>query len=403
MRGSNNKLAKFGRIQVIRILLTLSLAVIAHAAFVQTVPAQGLVLFRNVQIADANGVLVNASVLINSGKITRVDRDSPTPAGAVVIDGGGSVLALSADGTINLSSPLKTTDSRENNSAVVDLKTNPPKEADLSSSSTPIRQPRQKEIGFDQTVYSEPKTTRPNLNSLARSPIRQQGPQDDLASKVVDPSAPLSTILFQEKYVPSLWGIDDDENEVMMQVAIPWKLAKKANIFRVTVPLLTNTPEPGNNGVGDVGILNVTVLPQKWGKLLIGPVASFGTNKGPGVDTFSIGPAVGAIFKHGKWLYGVFNQNLFSFGGDIATSQFQPILAYTVNPKVSLAIGDAQYVFNWKRGGRLTAAPLSGQINYIHMFGEQPVRFFFNAQYSVVNDFGARKWTLSPGFALILK
>ena len=68
MRESNNKLGKCGRFKVIRISFTLILVVIAHAAFVQTVPAQGPVLFRAVQIADANGVLVNVSVLVSSGK-----------------------------------------------------------------------------------------------------------------------------------------------------------------------------------------------------------------------------------------------------------------------------------------------------------------------------------------------
>ena len=201
MRGSNNKLANRRKIDVIGFLLTLTLVVTAQAAFTQTVSAQNPVLFSNVQIADANGVLVNTSVLIASGKITRIDRDLLPPSGAVVIDGGGNVLALLADGTIKLSSPLRTSDSLGNNSAAADLKTNSPKETDLSSSSTPIRQSRQKDAGFDQTVYSPPKTVRPNLNSLAKGRTQQQGSQDDLASKVVDPSAPLSTILFQEKYV----------------------------------------------------------------------------------------------------------------------------------------------------------------------------------------------------------
>jgi len=61
-------LGKCGRFKVIRISLTLISVVIPHAAFVQTVPAHGPVLFRAVQIADANVVLVNASVLISSGK-----------------------------------------------------------------------------------------------------------------------------------------------------------------------------------------------------------------------------------------------------------------------------------------------------------------------------------------------
>ena len=120
------------------------------------------------------------------------------------------------------------------------------------------------------------------------------------------------------------------------------------------------------------------------------------------VLAFWLGPTFGAIFKKGKWLYGVLNQNLFSFGGDIKITQLQPILSYTVNEKLSFAIGDDQYTINWNRN-KFVSTPLSGQINYIHLFGKQPVRFFFNAQYSFVNEFAQRKWTLTPGMTLILK
>ena len=51
----------------------------------------------------------------------------------------------------------------------------------------------------------------------------------------------------------------------------------------------------------------------------------------------------------------------------------------------------------------MTTFPIAGQVNYIALIGKQPVRFFFNGQYNVINDFGQRKWQLTPGFALILK
>jgi len=398
MREVRNNAVRRRTSNALQILSALTLLAATQTVFAQVTSSEAVILFRNIRLANANGVLISTSALITSGKITQVGRGIAAPPGTVVIDGGGNVLAIGADGAIKLSSaPATATDPLTNNSSPG---TAPARAAGLALSST-LRQYRSSSVNFSESVYL-PRVTRGDLSSLSAKQT-QQGPNDNLASKVVDPSAPLTTILFQDKYVPSLWGIDDDENELMMQVAVPWKLGKTLSIFRVILPFLTNTPPPGNNGVSDVGVRNITVLPERWGKFLIGPVASFGNNKGADVDTFSIGPAVGAIFKHGKWIYGIFNQNLFSFGGDIATSQFQPILAYALNPKVSFAFGEAQYVVDWKRGGRLTSAPLSGQVNYIHTFGEQPVRFFFNAQYSMVNDFGARKWIVSPGFALILK
>jgi len=332
------------------------------------------VALRNVRIEDEKDERV--TVLISEGKLKRISDDSLIPLGAVVIDGGGSFLAVGADGTYKLTSSLSS-----------------------PSSSTKLV----KTSNASYPKVSKASTDPRDLKDSPDSPQQQQV-HDSLASQVTDPSAPLSTITFTNKYIPSHWRVDDDENELNIQAAIPYKFGGKPNIFRVTAPFVTNSPAPGaRNGIGDVGLLNITILHQKWGNLAIGPVASFGTNKGPGVDTFSIGPAIGAVLKKERWVYGVFNQNLFSFGGDIAVTNLQPILAYTLNSKVSFAIGDAQFTFDWKRGGKLVNAPASGQVNYIHMFGKQPVRFFINAQYNFINDFGARKWTLSPGFALILR
>jgi len=142
------------------------------------------------------------------------------------------------------------------------------------------------------------------------------------------------------------------------------------------------------------------LFPKKWGTPVVGAVASLGVNKGPDIDTFAIGPAVGAVFKKEKWTYGIFSQNLFS-GDDIATSQLQPILAYTINKKISVAFGDQQFTYDWKRD-RFVLLPVGFQVNYIARFGKQPVRFLFGPQYNIKNEFGSRKWTITTGFALIL-
>ena len=96
------------------------------------------------------------------------------------------------------------------------------------------------------------------------------------------------------------------------------------------------------------------------------------------------------------------NQNLLSFHGDIKITQIQPIVSYTLNKKVSFAIGDAQTTIDWNQG-EVVAVPLSFQTNYIAMLGKQPVRLYLNPQYNVINSFGQRKWTVGTGFALLLR
>src|SRR5215470_932955 len=172
MRERNGKLVKCGRITILRILPALTLIAAAHG-LAQVVSAQGVVLFRNVQIADANGVLANRSVLIVSGKITRVDRDLPTPVGATVIDGGGNVLSVADDGTIKLSSPSITGfDKPVSNLAAADAASG---SGDTASYRLNTPESSPKNVDFNQAVYAPPKPTRRNVNSLAGNPA-QQGP-----------------------------------------------------------------------------------------------------------------------------------------------------------------------------------------------------------------------------------
>ena len=300
----------------------------------------GVVLVRNVLVADkSNGQTVKTSILVVNGEIIRATETTPVPANAVVIDGGGSLLTVGADGAIN-------------------------------------------------------------LKPVNETPAAAQPAEPSLASKVVDPTAPLKTITFQNKFSPSLWGIEDEQNDIDTQIAIPFKFLGRANIMRITLPYNTSTPFEGQRGLGDTAIFDIFLFPKKWGTLALGPVASFGTNKGPGVDTFAIGPAIGAVFKHKKLLYGVFSQNLFS-AESTATSQIQPILAYTISKKISVAFGDQQFTYDWHKD-RFVFAPVGFQVNYVTTLGEQPVRFLFGPQYNIKNEFGSRKWTITTGFALIL-
>lgn len=217
---------------------------------------------------------------------------------------------------------------------------------------------------------------------------------------VVDPTAEIKTLTLRYKYAPSYWGMDGDDDEVDLQMGIPHRAFGKANILRVTVPYLTSTPV-GNPGLTDVAVFDVVLLHQRWGTLAVGGVSSVGPDKGTDTDMFAIGPAIGAVLKSPKWTYGVFSQNLFSFG-DIASSQLQPILAYTMSPKVSFSLGDMQITYDWKRD-RFVNLPLSAQANYITAVGQQPIRLFFNPQYNARNEVGTRQWTLIGGMALIVR
>src|ERR1700749_1772999 len=302
----------------------------------QSSQQQSVVLFRNVCVADGEGgPPVATDVLVVGGRIRNVGAGSVAPAGAIVIDGGGSRLVLDSDGQIRLTPVVSTTDAQrpEVNKAQgqqVALS----KEASIADSAMPANvHGAGLRAGSTWTVGS-------NINQAGGDTKQQAANQseENLAAKVADPTASITTITLQNKFSPSLWGIDDRQNEVDLQLAVPFNLFGKTNILRATVPHLSSTPA-GNRGLGDVSLFDIFIFPKKWGTPVVGVVADFGVNKGPGVDTLAVGPAVGLVFKKEKWVYGVFNQNLFS-ADDIATTQIQPILAYTFNKKVSVAFGD---------------------------------------------------------------
>jgi hypothetical protein len=220
-----------------------------------------------------------------------------------------------------------------------------------------------------------------------------------LASKVVDPSAGLSSITLQDKITFTRWGIDDGENEVDVQPVLPWTSFGHLNIFRVRVPFITDNV-PGATGLDAVQAFNLTIFPRGGGvKLLFGALFQFAPDRGQQAGNFGIGPVAGVVKSRHGWTYGLLNQNL--FGSRIASSQLQPILAKTLSPKVSMALGDLQLAYDWE-GGRWTSLPIGAQLNYISGIGKQPIRLFVNPQYNFRNLTGGSQLSTTLGLALLL-
>lgn len=331
--------------------------------------------------------------MIVGGKLVRLDDASAVPSDATVLDGGGAVLTLQADGSFKLTQHTASTSpvpASVKSGATDSVKF---KTASLEKPNAPP---------FSNALFQPPAQPTDYRPAKQQQPAAAQKPEANLAQDVTDPTAPITTLTFQNRYVPSHWGIDDDLNEFSVQLALPYKLGGKPQIFRAILPYFSDTLSPENRGAGDISLANITIFPQGWGAFAVGGVASLGVNKGPGVDTFAAGPAVAAITKRGKWIFGFLNQNLFSFHGDIKITQIQPIVSYTLNKKVSFAIGDSQITTDWNKK-ELVALPLSMQVNYIAKFGNQPIRLYINPQYNVINSFGQRKWTVGTGFALLLR
>jgi hypothetical protein len=128
------------------------------------------------------------------------------------------------------------------------------------------------------------------------------------------------------------------------------------------------------------------------------PVVDFISERPPGGDSFTAGPAIGAVLSKGKWTYGIFNQNF--IGSETELSSLQPVIGYQLGNGYSLSAGDAQFTYDWK-GGQWVNLPLGVSLNKVTEISGQPLKLSINPEYNFRDIQGASQFTLRFGLSLI--
>src|SRR5215831_15522027 len=213
-------------------------------------------------------------------------------------------------------------------------------------------------------------------SALAQSSARQPTTEENLASKVTNPIAFLTRITVENQHSPTLWDSNGEENEAEAEFVIPYQAFSRGNLARVKVIFKTSAPD-GTHGLSESQIFDLLLFDRNWGTFGAGISVDM-TAENSTLGALAPGPAIGAVVKHGRWRYGLFNQNFLS--DTLAQSELQPILSYTFNSKWSAEIGDAQYTYDWKKS-RMTLIPINGQLNRILSFETTDIHLFFRAQY----------------------
>ena len=213
----------------------------------------------------------------------------------------------------------------------------------------------------------------------------QENQQDELARRATDPTASppnfsfINDVAFDYYDLADGTPIDDTGYELRFQPVIPFKAWGVANILRMTVPYALSGPGP--NGLGDVTLFDLVILPQAWGRIGVGAVGNFAARTSDVPAHAAGGPAIGFVATVTKKLnLGLFNQNL--FGNDVAISQMQPIVAYQLGNGWSLSLGDLQWVYDWNRD-ELLSKPVGAQLGKVLPIAGQPMRFAINPQYDL--------------------
>jgi hypothetical protein len=213
------------------------------------------------------------------------------------------------------------------------------------------------------------------------------GDADELSRQATDPTASLMAFNFIGEFTTSYHGLDDHGFTFKFQPVVPFQAGHVSNILRLVVPYQVDGP--GDEGLKSVSIFDLVVLPQKWGRLGLGPVMNLSESASDAESKFAIGPAVGAMVPISKKLsVGAFTQNLFATG--VAITQLQPIVAYQLGNGWALSAGDLQFVYDWDMG-EWVSVPIGFQIGKVQKVAGQPMRFSLNPQWNLKDITGASK------------
>jgi hypothetical protein len=216
-----------------------------------------------------------------------------------------------------------------------------------------------------------------------------------------DPTASLMSVQIQDVYAGNYHNLDDENgNTVLVRAAVPFQTAGINNIARITVPFVTDSPSR-ESGLGDIVLFDLLTFDESWGRWGIGPVllAPTASDDSLGAGKWAIGPALGFVVNQPGRLFGVFNQNLFSFAGDddrddVSLSTVQPIVNYSLPNKWSVGTSEMNFTYDWQQDDWIVL-PLGVKVAKLQRFGKRPMQFSATYEYNFADDYVAPKWLVS--------
>jgi len=216
-----------------------------------------------------------------------------------------------------------------------------------------------------------------------------------------DPTASLMSLQIQDSYSGSFHQLSNENaNTVTLRPVVPFKIGDIKNIARATVPIITDSPS-GKTGLGDSVLFDLMVKDTPWGRWGAGPVllAPTASHDELGAEKWAIGPAFGFVAHKKKVIWGLFNQNLFTFAGendrdDVNLSILQPIINIALPNKWSIGTSEMNITYDWEKNA-WTNLPLGVKLSKLIKFGKRPVQFSGYYEYNFQDDYVASEWTLN--------
>lgn len=238
------------------------------------------------------------------------------------------------------------------------------------------------------------------------APVDRVGAQEGEAGQSLeqaasDPTASLMAVQVQNVYSGSYHLLDDESgNLVQLRAALPFEAFGLNHIARITLPYVTDSPS-GKTGLSDTVLFDLVVFEEAWGRWGLGPVMLFptATDDALGAEQWAIGPAVGFTARQPWLLWGLFNQNLFSFAGngdreDVNLSILQPLLNVSLPDKWSVGASEMNVTYDWTKGAWVNL-PLGMKVAKLVKFGDLPVQFSGSYEYNFADDEVAPEWAVN--------
>ncbi len=229
-------------------------------------------------------------------------------------------------------------------------------------------------------------------------PPDSAGGAEALSRQSSDPTASLMTFNVIADVYGSYWQQSGEHGlTVRFQPVIPYRVWRVPNILRVVVPF--QVTGPGNGGLGDVDVFNLTMFETAGVRIGVGPVVAMAARTSDVPARFAFGPAAVVVKQRSAaLLVGVLSQN--QFGAHYAVSELQPIVAYQLGRGYSVAAGELLYTYDWANG-RWLNVPIGASLAKVAALGTQPVRLAVSPQYNLRDFAGAPRLKVSVTFAVL--
>jgi hypothetical protein len=236
---------------------------------------------------------------------------------------------------------------------------------------------------------------------------QQDASADELSAQATDPTASLMSFQLNDWYTSGFRGQDGSANQLVFRTAIPFMLADRPNIFRVTQPYVTSSPS-GATGFTDTTVFDLMVFGEKWGRWGVGVSGTLPTGQnGLTTDKWTAGPALGFVNSSDKqYNWGLFTQTFFSFAGkssaqSVGLMNIQPIGSYQLGEGRSLGLGNSALVYDFERS-RWSSLMLSVNYGQVVTFAGHKWRPNIEAGYDFSDQFGNQRWVLRAAIVLLL-